>query len=143
MFDYSQVSPRDFEHIAKEYLDDNYPGTWTITSATNDGNRDVVCMFNFADQTYEYWAEAKFTKSSKPNKLQKGQLDPTLVSAMLYPRQVSLKFISNNDMTDSYIYRLTDFKIKTNIGITLVLKDDFEKWLQTKTALPVGIFSLP
>lgn len=132
MFDYSQVSPRNFEYIAKEYLEDNYSGTWIVTSATNDGNRDVVCMFNFADQTYEYWAEAKFTKSSEPGKLQKGQLDPTLVSAMLCPRQVSIKFISNNNMPDSYIYRLTDFRIKTNIGVTLVLKDDFEKWLQMK-----------
>lgn len=132
MFDYSQVSPRDFEYIAKEYLEDNYPGKWTLTSASNDGNRDVVCTFNFADQAYEYWAEAKFSKSCDPGKLQKGQLDPTLVSAMLYPKQVSLKFISNNNMPDSYIYRLTDFRIKTNIGVTVVLKEEFEKWLRTK-----------
>lgn len=133
MFDYSNVTPILFEYIAREYLEENYPGIWELTSATNDGNRDIVCSFSFYDNEFEIWAEAKFSKSPDSTKLSKGQLDPTLISAMLYPKPVSVKFISNTNVSDSYIYRLTDFKIKTNIGVTLILKEEFEKWLNKRS----------
>lgn len=130
MFDYSQLTPRVFEEIAKYYLTSKYPDfCWELTPPSGDGNKDIVCKYRVLDQEYEYWAEAKFTKSATPHTLLKGQLDPTLVSALLSSKPVSLCFISNNQMTETYLYRLKDFKIKTNIGIELILKDEFEKWL--------------
>lgn len=132
MFDYSQVTPREFEMLAKEYLENTYQGSsWTLTDSSGDGNRDVVCMYRFLDQEFEYWAEAKFTRATHPEKLKKGQLDPTLVSALLSPKPVTIKFISNNLVPETYIYRLTDFRLRTNIGVTLVLKDQFEDWLRS------------
>lgn len=131
MFDYSHMTPRDFEVLAKEYLESTYQGSsWMLTETSGDGNRDVVCTYRFLDQEFEYWAEAKFSKAAHPEKLKKGQLDPTLVSALLCPKPVAVKFISNNLVPDTYIYRLTDFRLRTNIGVTLVLKDQFEDWLQ-------------
>lgn len=130
MFDYSHINSRIFEEIAKEYLEDKYPDcTWEPTPPSGDGNKDIFCQFKVLGQEQEYWAEAKFTSSSSPHTLTKGQLDPTLVSALLSSKPVSLCFISNNQMTSQYLYRLKDFKIKTNIGIELVLKDEFEQWL--------------
>lgn len=131
MFDYSNVTPTDFESIAQEYLQSTYQGSsWVLTKSIGDGNRDIELSYQFLDQSFEYWAEAKFTKSLMAHKLQKGQLDPTLVSAMLYDKPVSIKFISNNLAPENYFYRLADFRIKTNIGVTMVLKDEFEQWLQ-------------
>lgn len=131
MFDYSQVTPREFEVLAKEYLENTYQGSsWTLTDSSGDGNRDVVCMYRFLDQEFEYWAEAKFTRAAHPEKLKKSQLDPTLVSALLSPKPVTIKFISNNLVPETYFYRLTDFRLRTNIGVTLVLKDQFEDWLR-------------
>lgn len=130
MFNYSNVTSRDFECIVHEYLQSTYPGSsWNLTKSTGDGNRDVELSFQFLDQQLEYWAEAKFTRSDKSHKLQKSQLDPTLLSAMLYSKPVFIKFVSNNQAPDNYYYRLTDFKIKTNIGVTMVLRDEFESWL--------------
>lgn len=130
MFDYSHINSRIFETIAREYLEDRYPDyTWIPTPPSGDGNKDVFCQFKVFGQEQEYWAEAKFTSSSSPHTLLRGQLDPTLVSALLSSKPVSLCFISNNQMTNQYIFRLKDFKIKTNIGIELVLKDEFEQWL--------------
>lgn len=130
MFDYSHINSRIFEKIAKEYLEDKYPQCkWESTPPSGDGNKDVFCQFKVLGQEQEYWAEAKFTPSTSPHTLMKGQLDPTLISALLSPKPVSLCFISNNQMTSQYIFRLKDFKIKTNIGIELVLKDEFEEWL--------------
>lgn len=130
MFDYTQVSARVFEKIAKEYLQSKYPDfKWEITPPSGDGNKDILCKYKVLNQEFEYWAEAKFTKSAKPHTLLKGQLDPTLVSALLSPKHVTICFISNNQITETYLYRLKDFKIKTNIGIELVLKDEFEDWL--------------
>ena len=130
MFDYSQITSRTFEELAKKYLEQKYPDyTWNLTPSSGDGNKDILCTYRVLDQEYEYWAEAKFTKSQTPHTLLKGQLDPTLVSALLTPKQVSICFISNNNITDTYYYRLNDFRMKTNIGIELVLKDEFEEWL--------------
>lgn len=130
MFDYTQVSARVFEKIAKEYLQSQYPDfKWEITPPSGDGNKDILCKYKVLNQEFEYWAEAKFTKGAKPHTLLKGQLDPTLVSALLSPKHVTICFISNNQITETYLYRLKDFKIKTNIGIELVLKDEFEDWL--------------
>ena len=130
MFDYSHMTSRAFEKLAKKYLEQKYPDyTWNLTPSSGDGNKDILCTYRVLDQEYEYWAEAKFTKSQTPHTLLKGQLDPTLVSALLTPKQVSICFISNNEITETYYYRLNDFRMKTNIGIELVLKDEFEKWL--------------
>lgn len=132
MFDYSQINSKVFEKIAKEYLENMYPEYhWEPTPLIGDGNKDVLCKFKVLGMEQEYWAEAKFTPSSNPHTLLKGQLDPTLVSALLSSKTVSLCFISNNRMTEQYLYRLKDFKIKTNIGIELVLKEQFEQWLLT------------
>lgn len=128
--DYSQITSRTFEMLAQKYLMQKYPDfRWEITPISGDGNKDILCKYKFLNQEQEYWAEAKFTKSTNPHTLSKGQLDPTLVSALLSPKPVSLCFISNNLITETYYYRLKDFKIKTNIGIELVLKDEFEDWL--------------
>ena len=136
MFDYSQISSRTFEKIAKEYLEDKYPDFhWDITPSSGDGNKDILCQYKVLGQEQEYWAEVKFTKSTSPHTLMKGQLDPTLISALLSPKPVSLCFISNNQMTENYLYRLNDFRIKTNIGIELVLKDEFEQWLLNNPAI--------
>lgn len=130
IFDYSQITSRTFEKLAKKYLEQKYPDfKWDITPASGDGNKDILCKYRVLNQEHEYWAEAKFTKSQIPHTLSKGQLDPTLVSALLSPKQVSICFISNNQMTETYYYRLNDFKMKTNIGIELVLKKEFEDWL--------------
>ncbi len=130
MFDYSQVDSRTFEVLAQCYLKSKYPDyEWVLTPPGNDGNKDIYCKYKVLNQNFEYWAEAKFTKSINAHTLLKGQLDPTLISALLYPKQVSICFISNNNMTESYQYRLRDFKIKTNIGIELILKEEFERWL--------------
>lgn len=130
VFDYSQMTSRAFEILAKKYLEQKYPEfTWDLTPPSGDGNKDILCTYRVLNQEHEYWAEAKFTKSQSPHTLLKGQLDPTLVSALLSPRQVSICFISNNDITENYYYRLNDFRMKTNIGIELVLKDEFEEWL--------------
>lgn len=130
VFDYSQMTSRTFEKLAKKYLEQKYPDyTWNLTPPSGDGNKDILCTFRVLDQECEYWAEAKFTKSQTPHTLLKGQLDPTLVSALLTPKQVSICFISNNEITETYYYRLNDFRMKTNIGIELVLKDEFEEWL--------------
>ena len=147
MFDYSHISSKIFEKIAKEYLEDKYPNFhWDITPSSADGNKDILCQYKVLGQEQEYWAEAKFTKSSSPHTLMKGQLDPTLISALLSPKPVSLCFISNNQMTENYLYRLKDFKIKTNIGIELVLKDEFEQWLLDNPAISqkynIKVFSL-
>ena len=116
--------------ITKEYLTNKYPEyNWESTSLSGDGNKDVLCKFRVLEQEMEYWAEAKFTKGFSSHKLQKGQLDPTLVSALLSPKQVSILFVSNSQMTNTYLYRLNDFTIKTNIGVKVVLKDEFEQWL--------------
>ena len=136
MFDYSCINSRIFEKIAKEYLEDKYPDfPWELTPSSNDGNKDIFCQFRVLGQEQEYWAEAKFTQSSSPHTLMKGQLDPTLVSALLASKPVSICFISNNHMTSQYLYRLKDFRIKTNIGIDLVLKDEFEQWLLNHPAV--------
>lgn len=130
MFDYSQITSRTFEKLAKIYLEQKYPYfTWNLTPPSGDGNKDILCTYRVLNQEYEYWAEAKFTKSQTSHTLLKGQLDPTLVSALLSPKQVSICFISNNEITETYYYRLNDFRMKTNIGIELVLKDEFEEWL--------------
>ncbi len=130
VFDYSQMTSRAFEKIAKKYLEQKYPEfTWNLTPPSGDGNKDILCTYRVLNQEHEYWAEAKFTKSQSPHTLLKGQLDPTLVSALLSPKQVSICFISNNEITETYYYRLNDFRMKTNIGIELVLKDEFEEWL--------------
>lgn len=124
------MTSRTFEKLAKKYLEQKYPDyTWNLTPPSGDGNKDILCSYRVLDQEYEYWAEAKFTKSQTPHTLLKGQLDPTLVSALLTPKQVSICFISNNKITETYYYRLNDFRMKTNIGIELVLKDEFEEWL--------------
>lgn len=130
VFDYSQMTSRAFEILAKKYLEQKYPEfKWDLTPPKGDGNKDILCTYRVLNQEHEYWAEAKFTKSQSPHTLLKGQLDPTLVSALLSPRQVSICFISNNEITENYYYRLNDFRMKTNIGIELVLKDSFEEWL--------------
>lgn len=130
VFDYSQMTSRAFEILAKKYLEQKYPEfTWDLTPPSGDGNKDILCTYRVLNQEHEYWAEAKFTKSQSPHTLLKGQLDPTLVSALLSPKQVSICFISNNEITENYYYRLNDFRMKTNIGIELVLKDEFEEWL--------------
>lgn len=130
VFDYSNITPSVFERIARCYLKSQYPDfEWEITPSSGDGNKDIQCKYKVLNQEFEYWAEAKFTRDASSHTLSKGQLDPTLVSALLYPKPVSLCFISNNQMTESYLYRLKDFKLKTNIGIELILKDEFENWL--------------
>lgn len=130
MYDYSQMTPRSFEELAQKYLEQRYPEfVWNITPSSGDGNKDILCTYKVLNQEHEYWAEAKFTKSQTPHTLLKGQLDPTLVSALLSPKQISICFISNNEITETYYYRLCDFRIKTNIGIELVLKKEFEEWL--------------
>ena len=130
MFDYSHITSRIFEEIAKVYLEEKYPTfKWELTSSSGDGNKDVICNYKVFNQEQEYWAEAKFTPNSHKTTLTKGQLDPTLISALLSNKTVSICFISNNCMTSNYLYRLEDFRIKTNIGITLVLKDEFERWI--------------
>lgn len=130
MFDYSKVTSRSFEKLAQKYLEQKYPEfVWNITPPSGDGNKDILCTYKVLNQEYEYWAEAKFTKGQAPHSLLKGQLDPTLVSALLSPKQISICFISNNEITENYYYRLNDFKLKTNIGIDLVLKNEFEEWL--------------
>ena len=130
MFDYSQMTSRSFEELAQKYLEQKYPEfAWNITPPSGDGNKDILCTYRVLNQEHEYWAEAKFTKSQTPHTLLKGQLDPTLVSALLSPKQVSICFISNNEITETYYYRLSDFRVKTNIGIDLVLKNEFEEWL--------------
>lgn len=129
MFDYTNIDFDTFEKIAKCYLESRFPDyKWEATPRSGDGNKDIVCKYKVLSQEFEYWAEAKFSKT-RENTLSKGQLDPTLVSALIYPKPVSICFISNNTVTDSYLYRLKDFKLKTNIGIELVLKDSFESWL--------------
>lgn len=130
MFDYSQITSRTFEKLAKKYLEQKYPDfTWNLTPLIGDGNKDIICSYKVLNQEYEYWAEAKFTKSQTPHTLLKGQLDPTLISALLSPKQVTICFISNNEITEAYYYRLNDFRMKTNIGVELVLKNEFEEWL--------------
>lgn len=135
-FNYSQINSRTFEKLSHKYLEQKYPDfQWDITPLSRDGNKDILCKYKVLNQDQEYWAEAKFTKSQTPHTLSKGQLDPTLISALLSPKHVSLCFISNNQITETYHYRLKDFKIKTNIGIELVLKDEFEDWLSRNPEL--------
>lgn len=130
MFNYTNIDSVQFEKLALLYLQNRYPGSkWEPTKRSWDGNKDIHCKYTFFDQTMEYWAEAKFTPNPSKRSLQKSQLDPTLVSAFLNKNPVIINFISNNNISENYIYRLTDFKIKTNIGITLVLKEEFEQWL--------------
>lgn len=130
MFNYTNIDSAQFEKLALLYLQSRYPGsTWEPTKSSWDGNRDIQSKYTFFDQTMEYWAEAKFTPNPSKRNLQKSQLDPTLVSAFLNKNPVTINFISNNNISENYIFRLTDFKLKTNIGITLVLKEEFEQWL--------------
>lgn len=131
MFDYSQMNPQKFEELAKVYLETEFPDyQWNITERSGDGNRDVFCRYTFADAEVEYWAEAKFTAGSSKASLKKGQLDPTLVSAFLYPKPIAkIRFISNNTVPEHYFYRLEDFHIKTSIGVQIVAKREFEQWL--------------
>lgn len=130
MFNYTSINSKKFEELALLYLQQQYPGsTWEPTKKSWDGNKDIQCKYTFFDQTMEYWAEAKFTPNPNKRNLQKSQLDPTLVSAFLNRNPVTINFISNNNISENYAYRLTDFTLKTNIGITLVLKDEFERWL--------------
>ncbi len=130
MFNYTNIDSAKFEKLALLYLQNRYPGSkWEPTKRSWDGNKDIQCKYTFFDQTMEYWAEAKFTPNPNKRNLQKSQLDPTLVSAFLNKNPVTINFISNNNISENYIYRLTDFRIKTNIGITLILKEEFEQWL--------------
>lgn len=130
MFNYKNIDSAQFEKLALLYLQNRYPGSkWEPTKGSWDGNKDIQCKYTFFDQTMEYWAEAKFTPNPSKRSLQKSQLDPTLISAFLNKNPVTINFISNNTIPENYIYRLTDFKIKTNIGIILVLKEEFEQWL--------------
>lgn len=130
MFNYTNIDSTQFEKLALLYLQSRYPGSkWEPTKRSWDGNKDIQSKYTFFDQTMEYWAEAKFTPNPSKRNLQKSQLDPTLVSAFLNKNPVTINFISNNNISENYIYRLTDFKLKTNIGITLVLKEEFEQWL--------------
>lgn len=130
MFNYTNMNSSQFEKLALRYLQDQYPGsTWKPTKGSWDGNKDIQNKYTFFNQTMEYWAEAKFTPNPGNRSLQKSQLDPTLVSAFLNRNPVTINFISNNNIPENYIYRLTDFKLKTNIGIVLVLKEEFEQWL--------------
>lgn len=130
MFNYTNIDSAQFEKLALLYLQSRYPGsTWEPTKRSWDGNKDIQSKYTFFDQTMEYWAEAKFTPNPSKRNLQKSQLDPTLVSAFLNKNPVTINFISNNNISENYIFRLTDFKLKTNIGITLVLKEEFEQWL--------------
>lgn len=130
MFDYTNIDFSIFEKIAKYYLESRFPEyKWEATPPSGDGNKDIICKYKVLSQEFEYWAEAKFSQTGTKT-LSKGQLDPTLVSALIYSKPVSVCFISNNNVSDSYLYRLKDFKLKTNIGVELVLKDAFENWLQ-------------
>lgn len=136
IFDYSNVTDRDFEDIALEYLIETYPeSTWEKTKRSGDGNRDAEAHISISFTSKELWGEAKFQKQGTDRKLSKGQLDPTLLSAYLYHGHVSICFVSNGDITAPYLVRLKEFELKSDVGIELALKDSFEKWLSGRQDL--------
>ena len=135
-FDYSNVTDRDFEDIALEYLRETYPrSTWEKTERSGDGNRDAESYISISFTSQELWGEAKFQNQGTKRKLSKGQLDPTLLSAYLYHGHVSICFVSNGDITAPYLVRLKEFELKSDVGIELALKDSFEKWLSGRQDL--------
>ena len=136
IFDYSNVTDRDFEDIALEYLRETYPeSTWEKTERSGDGNRDAESHISISFTSQELWGEAKFQNQGTNRKLSKGQLDPTLLSAYLYHGHVSVCFVSNGDITAPYLVRLKEFELKSDVGIELALKDSFEKWLSGRQDL--------
>ena len=135
-FDYSNVTDRDFEDIALEYLKDTYPeSTWIKTDRSGDGNRDAESCISTSFTSQELWGEAKFQNQGTSRTLSKGQLDPTLLSAYLHHGHVSICFVSNGDITTKYHLRLKEFELKSDVGINLALKDSFEKWLSGRQDL--------
>lgn len=136
LIDYSNVTDRDFEDIALEYLREKYPeSTWKKTERSGDGNRDAESCVSISFSSHELWGEAKFQNQGTNRKLSKGQLDPTLLSAYLYHGHVSICFVSNGDISAPYLVRLKEFELKSDVGVELALKDSFEKWLSGRQDL--------
>ena len=145
-YPWSELDPIRFEDLAKKYLEDKYPGDgWILLPRSGDGNRDLEAITTiqvFGEQVEsKQWVEAKYTKSGKRS-LSKGQLDPTVVSALLDGSVRALMFLTNSRYTDSYILRAQRvLHGKLQGGVRFVDREHLEAWLDGKPTIVSSYFS--
>ncbi|KAB7613636.1 hypothetical protein F9L33_09665 [Amylibacter sp. SFDW26] len=146
VYPWSDLNPELFEELAKSYLEDLFPEeSWKLLPRSGDGNRDVESSSAhdvFGTRlTSTHWAEAKFTKNGK-RALSKGQLDPTVVSAMLDRSVRALMFLTNSRFPDSYILRAQQVLRQTlQGGVHFIDKEHIEEWLDRKPGMVTKYFS--
>lgn len=140
------MNPDRFEELAKSYLDDVYPASnWVLLPRSGDGNRDVQAIsvqqiFGEGIESTQ-WVEAKYTKEGKRT-LTKGQLDPTVVSALLDDSVRALMFLTNSLYTDSYIQRAQQvLQRKLQGGVRFIDREHLEAWLDEKPTVVSSYFS--
>ncbi|GHU47949.1 hypothetical protein AGMMS50289_23890 [Betaproteobacteria bacterium] len=144
-YSWVDLTPRRFEELAMRFLQEKYPKDWTLLPQSGDGNRDVenvqkVSTFG-QDMELLEWAEAKHTNQAN-RRLQKGQLDPTIVSAILNKRVVALLFISNGYYPDSYIPRAEQALMgRLMAGPYFIDGSQLEQWLDQHPDLADDYFS--
>lgn len=118
----------EFESLALEYLQDNFAGKWEATSTTRDGNKDAVNSIIRGKQ--EAWAEAKYTKKTR---LPRYRLDATIVSALIYDKNIAkIIFITNSNIdnkTQIDIERALKNALGVSIEVLFQTQIDIEYWL--------------
>ncbi len=146
IYPWSDLNPELFEELAKNYLEDLFfDEGWELLPRSGDGNRDVQSstahrVFG-ASMTSTHWVEAKFTKSGK-RALSKGQLDPTVVSALLDSSVRALMFLTNSRFPDSYILRAQQALRQTlQGGVHFIDKEHIEEWLDRKPGMVTKYFA--
>lgn len=145
-YPWADLNADSFERLAKEYLDDHYPGEeWILLPSSGDGNRDIEAVtrtsaFGVLIDS-KLWAEAKYTEEGKRS-LSKGQLDPTVVSALLDNSVRALMFITNSRYPDSYILRAQRvLEGKLQGGVHFIDNEHLEAWLDGQPEIVSGYFS--
>lgn len=118
-------SGEKFEDIALEYVRDTYSEyTWEPTGRTRDGNRD---FHNLEDTLLNIWGEAKYKKNS--NSLTRKDLDPTILSGLIDGTVSLIVFITNGNIPDSLITRMTLGANMKGIKISFVTGKQLSDWL--------------
>lgn len=144
-YPWSKLNSLRFEELAKQYLEDKHPQIdWILLPQSGDGNRDIQAvttelMFDRSVESKQ-WAEAKYTKAGK-RALQKGQLDPTIVSVLLDGSVRALMFLTNSRYTDSYILRAQEvLRPRLRDNVHFIEGEQLEAWLDNKPEIVSSFF---
>ena len=129
---WKEISYIKFEELVLDYAQSIEPNLkWIPTPPSGDGNKDVYSqeqkkVFNI-DITLQYWVEAKYNKVC--GSINKGQLDPTLVSGYLAGNVQIILFVTNGKFPESYIERAEKFCRGLHCNVRFVDGKELEYWL--------------